>query len=167
MKKSLIIISITMVIFVIISYIVGGQGLVFKGLNIAKKTALQSALMLFVSFIVIGQIQVLVSKELLDEWLRKFSGIKGIIIGAVAGGLFPGGPYIFYPFILSFKGLPLYILLAAIFGKHLYDFTRISMEVSLISFDVAIIRNILSIPIPIIAGLLAQKFFKDKTIEIY
>lgn len=80
MKRSMLIIYISAAIFIIIAYIVGGNDLVLDGLNISMKTASQSALMLLASFIVIGQIQVILSKEMLDKWLQRFSGIKGITI---------------------------------------------------------------------------------------
>lgn len=167
MKKSLIIILIPTIIFIIIAFIVGGDGLVLDGFIVSYKTAAQSALMLVVSFILIGQIQVLITKEMLDRWLQKFNGIKGIIIGSLVGGLFPGGPYIYFPFIQSFtnKGMPFYIFIAFIFGKNTYDFTRIPMEVSLIDPKIALIRNLLTLPIPIIIGLLAQRFYKNRTVE--
>jgi hypothetical protein len=167
MKRSLIIILIPTIIFIVIAYVVGGSSLILNGLTISMNTAVRSALMLLVSFVLIGQIQVLITKEMLDRWLQKFSGIKGIIIGALAGGMFPGGPYIYFPFIQSFnkKGMPFYIFIAFIFGKNIYDFTRIPMEVSLINPNIALIRNLVTLPIPIIVGLLAKQFYKNRTVE--
>ena len=167
MKQSMLIIGISSAVFIVIAYLLGGNGLVLEGFNISIQTASQSALMLLASFVVIGQIQVLLSKEMLDKWLQRFSGIKGIIISALGGGLFPGGPYIYYPFVLSFKEkeLPFYIFISFVFGKHVYDFSRFPMEMSLINPNIALIRNLITLPIPIIAGLLAQGFFKGKTME--
>ena len=155
-------IVIIAIVLMAIAYIIGGSELILDGLNISINTANKSAIMLIVSFILIGQLQVLLSKELLDKWLQKFSGIKGIFISAIAGGFFPGGPYIYYPFISTFleKKLPFYIFIAFIFGKHVYDFARIPMEISLISFKIALIRNLITIPIPIIAGLFVMRFHK-------
>ena len=167
-KNSMIIILITTAILMIMAYAIGGTELIIKGLNISVNTAIKSALMLVVSFIVIGQLQVLLSKELLDKWLQKFSGIKGILVSAIAGGLFPGGPYIYYPFISSLieKELSFYIFITFIFGKHIYDFARIPMEVSLINSKIALIRNLITIPIRIIVGLLAKRFYNKRTMEI-
>lgn len=167
MKKSLIIILIPTIILVFIAFITGGNSLVLNGCTIAMNTAVQSALMLFVSFVLIGQIQVLVTKEMLDKWLQKLSGIKGIIISALIGGLFPGGPYIYFPFIQSFnnKGMPFYIFIAFIFGKNIYDFARIPMEASLVNPHIALIRNLITLPIPILLGLLAKRFYQNRTME--
>jgi len=167
-KNSLIVILIITAILMLVVYITGGGELVIKGLNISMNTAIRTLPMLFVSFIVIGQIQVLLSKEVLDQWVQKFSGIKGIIVSAIAGGLFPGGPYVYYPFISSFveKELPFYIFISFIFGKHVYDFTRIPMEASLVEPKIALIRNLITIPIPIIIGMLAKRFYDKNTMDI-
>jgi uncharacterized membrane protein YraQ (UPF0718 family) len=167
MKKSLIIIFIPTVILIFIAFITGGSSLVLNGCSIAMNTAVQSALMLFVSFVLIGQIQVLVTKEMLDRWLQKLSGIKGILLGALIGGMFPGGPYIYFPFIQSFnnKGMPFYIFIAFIFGKNVYDFARIPMEVSLIAPPITLIRNLITFPIPILFGLLAKRLYQTRTME--
>lgn len=167
MKRSLLIVSVVAAVFVIVAFLVGGRALVLEGFNISINSATQSALMLFASFIVIGQIQVLLTKEMLDRWFKRSSGIKGIVVSAVAGGLFPGGPYIYFPFVASFaeKGLPFYVLIAFLLGKNTYDFARFPMEASLIAPNIAIIRNLITLPVPIIIGLLAKRYFGNKTIE--
>lgn len=160
MKKSLIIILLATVFTMIVAYVIGGIELILEGLKRAKNTAVSSSLMLVTSFILIGQLNVLLTKELMDKWLQRFKGIKGILVSAIAGGLFPGGPYIYYPFISNFldKNLPFYILLSFIFGKQLYDFSRIPLEISLINPTVALIRNLITFLIPIVVGILAYKF---------
>ena len=102
--------------------------------------------MILASFIIIGQLNVLLTPEVIEKWLQKFSGIKAVVVSAIAGGLFPGGPYIYYPFIASFKDkkLPFYIFISFIFGKQVYDFTRLPMEISLVSYRMAIIRNLIT-----------------------
>ena len=167
MRKSLIIILIPTIIFTIIAFIVGGSSLVSRGFSISMHIGIQSAFMLLASFVLVGQIQVLITKEIINKWLQRFSGLKGIIIGAIAGGLFPGGPYIYYPFIRGFegKGLPFYILVTFIFGKGVYDFSRIPMEMSLIDSRITLIRNLITLPIPIIVGMLAKRVYQNRTIE--
>lgn len=161
MKQSLIIVYATLAILIVIAYFVGGSSTVMEGINISITTASNSALMLIASFIVIGQLNVLLTSEVIEKWLQKFKGLKAIIVSAIAGGLFPGGPYIYYPFISNFKemNLPFYILISFIFGKQVYDFARFPMEVSLVSLDIAIIRTLITLPIPIVVGLLAYKFY--------
>jgi uncharacterized membrane protein YraQ (UPF0718 family) len=163
----LAIISLSAAVFIVLAYLVGGNALVMEGFSVSLQTATGSVLMLVASFLVIGQIQVLLTQEMLANWLQKYSGSKKIIVAALAGGLFPGGPYVYYPFAVSFtgKGLPFYILIAFLFGKKVYDFSRIPMETSLIDARIALIRNLITFPIPIMAGLLTQRFFGNRTVE--
>ncbi len=165
MKQSMLIIYITLAILIVIAFLIGGSNLVFEGLNISLNTTIKSALMLLASFIIIGQLNVLLTTDTIEKWLQKFKGIKAIIVSAIAGGLFPGGPYIYYPFVSSFKEkkLPFYILISFLFGKQVFDFSRIPLEASLVSPDIALIRYLITFPIPIIVGLIALRFFQDTT----
>jgi len=165
LKESIIIIYIAAVILLVLGYFIGGWNMILDGLNISIKTAYRSFLMLLASFIIIGQLNVLLTAEVIEKWLQKFKGIKAIIVSAIAGGLFPGGPYIYYPFVSSFKEkkLPFYILISFLFGKQVFDFSRIPLEASLVSPDIALIRYLITFPIPIIVGLIALRFFQDTT----
>lgn len=152
------------IVLILAAYIIGGTGLLFEGLNISKNSALAAAPMLFVSFIVIGQLRVLISKEMLNKWLQNNKSVKGILVSALTGGLFPGGPYVYYPFIASFveKDVPFSIFTAFIVGKQIYDFARIPMEISFLGPEVTLIRNIITFPVPIIIGLLARHINPEK-----
>ena len=89
MKQSTIIIWISAAIMIVIAFIVGGSTLVLEGLSISLNTAYISLIMLIVSFIIIGQLNILLTIETLKQWLEKFNGIKAIIVSAFVGGLFP------------------------------------------------------------------------------
>lgn len=169
MKQSIIIIYGALAILLIVAYFMGGIELIFEGLNISLATGYNSALMLLASFVVIGQLNVLLTSEMIEGWLHRFKGIKAILVSAFAGGLFPGGPYIYYPFIATFAGknLPFYILISFVLGKQIYDFSRLPMEASLISPQIALIRYIITLPIPIVVGLFARKFLNSKDIISY
>jgi len=162
-KQSLIIVYSVSAILIVVAYFMGGSTLVLLGIGLSIRTALNSFLMILASFIIIGQLNVLLTPEVIEKWLQKFSGIKAVVVSAIAGGLFPGGPYIYYPFIASFKDkkLPFYIFISFIFGKQVYDFTRLPMEISLVSYRMAIIRNLITLPIPIIVGLYFESRWKN------
>lgn len=164
MKQSLFIVYITLAVLIVTAFFTGGSALVTEGLVISVNTAYKSAMMLAASFIIIGQLNVLLTADILEKWLQKFSGLKAVIVSALAGGLFPGGPYIYYPFILSFKDkkLPFYVFISFIFGKQVYDFARLPMEISLTGADLTLIRYLITLPIPIVVGLTAKRFFGSK-----
>ena len=162
MKQSLVIVSVLSAFLIISAFDIGGIDLVLAGITLSVNTAIRSALLILASFIIIGQLNVLLTKDVIEKWLQKFKGIKAVIIGALAGGLFPGGPYIYYPFIASFKdkNLPFYVFISFVFGKEIYDVTRLPMEASLVSLRIALIRYLITLPIPIVVGLYFER--RDK-----
>ena len=57
--------------------------------------------------------------------------------------------------------MPFYVFIAFIFGKQVYDFARLPMEISLVRADTALIRYLITLPIPIIVGLSVKHFLGD------
>lgn len=164
MKQSTIIVYITLAVLIAAAFLTGGRALVAEGLIISANTAYKSAVMLIASFIITGQLNVLLTMDVLERWLEKFSGLKAVLVSSLAGGLFHGGPYIYYPFVFGFKdkNLPLYILISFLFGKQVYDFARLPMEITLVGWDLTLIRYLITLPIPILAGLWTKRFFGSK-----
>ncbi len=161
MKNTAIILAVLTLALLAVAYITGGLDLVAEGLLTAGVTASRALLLIFAAFLVIGQLQALITSDMIKMWMQKYSGSRGIAISSVAGGLFPGGPYIFYPFLAGFKdkGIPFYLLFSFVSGKQIYDFTRFPLEISLITPWIAIMRNILTFPVPFIMGLISRRFF--------
>ncbi len=161
MRNTAIILAVVTLILLAIAYITGGFELVTEGFLTAGMTASQALLMIFAAFLVIGQLQTLVTSDMIKGWMQKYAGGRGIAISSIAGGLFPGGPYIFYPFLAGFKGkgISFYLLFSFVSGKQTYDFTRLPLEISLITPWIAILRNILTFPVPFIMGLISWRFF--------
>lgn len=161
MKSTVIVLAAALTVLLVAASISGGMPLVAEGFMTAGQTALQAGLLIIAAFLVIGQLQVLVTSELIKRWMQKFSGFRGLALSSLAGGLFPGGPYIFYPFLAGFKGkgIPFYIMFAFISGKLIYDFTRLPLEISLITPFVALVRYIITLPVPLVMGLLSRRFF--------
>jgi len=124
---------------------------------------LQAIPLILAAFLVIGQLQELVSTELINRLLQKFTGIKGILFTVAAGGFFPGPPYVFYPFLAGFreKKIPFYLFFSFVVGKQIYDFARLPMEVSLINPFIALLRNVITLPVPLMMGLICRYIYRD------
>ena len=169
MKGTLVGVSVAAAVAILIAYLTEGSYLVSEGLTISWQTLMNALPMIIIAFILTGQIGVFLSKTDIGGVFKKFSGLKGIISGAIIGGLFPGGPYVFYPFISGFKGkaIPFYLFNSFIFGKIIYDVTRLPMEISLINPTVALIRNILTFPLPFIVGYLYYRIDSNLTTAGY
>ena len=166
MKGPLVIIVLVTAVLTAVAFVSGGIPLMMEGFVSARNTALSALPLIIASFIAIGQFQALLSSEKMSEWIEKYSGFKGIIISAVAGGFFPGPPYVYYPFLATFKEkeLPFYMFFSFIVGKQIYDVVRLPMEISLISPGLALLRNIITLPMPILMGLwVRHRYPQEKT----
>ena len=117
--------------------------------------------LLIFAFIVAGMVQVLLPKELLSKWVGVESGIRGILIGTVAGGLSPGGPYVSLPIVAGLlrSGASVGTMVAFLTGWSLWAVARLSMEVGILGWKFTLIRIVCTFFFPPIAGLVAQTFF--------
>ncbi len=69
----------------------------------------------------------LIPQDIAQGWLGPESGIAGLLIAAVAGGLIPGGPFISFPLVLTFAkaGAGTAQMVALLTGWGIYGFHRI------------------------------------------
>jgi uncharacterized membrane protein YraQ (UPF0718 family) len=100
----------------------------------------------------------LIPADVASAWLGAESGLTGIAIAGLAGGLIPGGPFVSFPLVLSFMkagaGVPQ--MVALITGWAILGFHRvIAWEWPVLGGRFVAIRMISSILLPVLAGLLA------------
>ena len=150
------------VILIIIGYGRGG-GEHIKGLKTAYEMVLQILPLLLFAFIVAGMVQVLLPKELLSKWIGAESGIRGILIGSIAGGLSPGGPFVNLPIAAGLlkSGASIGTMVAFLTGWSIWAISRLPMEVGILGWKFTFIRLISTIIFPPIAGLIAQFLFSN------
>lgn len=117
-------------------------------------------LLVFV-FIVAGMVQVLLPNELISKWVGVESGMRGILIGTVAGGLTPGGPFVSLPIVAGLlrSGASVGTMVAFVTGWSLVAVSRLPMEVGILGWKFTLIRIGCTFFFPPIAGFLAQTFF--------
>ena len=92
------------------------------------------------------------------DWLGPESGVAGLVIAGLAGGLIPGGPFVSFPLVLTFlkAGAGPAQMVALITGWAILAFHRmIAWELPVLGARFAIIRLLSSILLPLLAGLLA------------
>lgn len=113
------------------------------------------------AFVVAGMVQALLPRELLSKWVGAESGMIGILIGTVAGGLSPGGPYADLPVAAGLirSGGQCGTMVAFLTGWSLWAVSRMPMEVGRVSWKFTAIRIASTFFFPPIAGLLAQIVF--------
>ena len=86
-----------------------GEGQHVQGLQSALRMTLTLLPLLICAMIVAGMVQVLLPREPLARWIGAESGVRGILLGTVAGALSPGGPYVSLPIVAGLlqAGAPL------------------------------------------------------------
>jgi len=133
------------------------------GLQSAFKMTYQVLPLLIFAFIIAGMIQVLLPQNLLDRWVGAESGLRGILIGTVAGGLTPGGPYVALPVIAGFlkSGAGVGTMVAYLTSWSLWAVARLPMEFGILGWRFTLVRLASTFFFPPIAGLIAQKLFAN------
>ncbi len=140
-----------------------GGGCEIQGLKFAGTLLAQMLPLLVFALVVAGMVQVLVPRELLARWVGTQSGMRGILIGTVAGGLSPGGPYVNLPIVagLMQAGASTGTMVAFLTGWSLWAVSRLPMEVGLLGWRFTAIRLAATFFFPPVAGLLAQRLFAN------
>ncbi len=119
--------------------------------------------LLLCAFIVAGMIQVLLPQALVAKWVGQESGFRGIMIGCLAGGLAPGGPYVSLPIIAGLikSGAGIGTVVSFLTGWSIWAVARLPMEVGILGWKFTLIRVVSTLIFPPIAGLIAQALFSN------
>jgi uncharacterized membrane protein YraQ (UPF0718 family) len=155
------VVMIAIAVGLLIVAFLGGNNLHVLGLKAAAEMFVKVIPLLIAAFVIAGMVQVLVPREFIIKWLGPESGLKGIAMGALAGGLTPGGPVINFPIVASIykAGAGIGTVVAYVTAWSLVSVARIPLEVSLVSPKFAFIRLACTFFFPPIAGLIAQAVF--------
>ena len=140
-----------------------GQGEHVAGLKAGGVMTMQVLPLLLFAFIAAGMAQSLVSGETMAKWLGAESGFRGIWLGTLAGALIPGGPYVSFPLAAGLlrAGAGVGTLVAFLVAWSLVSIPRLPMEVGLLGWRFAGIRLACTFPFPLLAGWLANVFFRS------
>ena len=132
-----------------------------NGIASGMLTLVQIIPLLVFAFTVAGMIQGMVAKETVAKWVGVESGFRGIMIGTVAGGLCPGGPFVSLPIAVTLvrSGAGIGTMVAFLTGWSLLAFSRLPMEVGVLGWKLALIRLVTTFFFAPIAGWLAQTVF--------
>ena len=158
--------TIIMAVLAIILIIIGyskGEGQHATGLKSAFNMIVEILPLLIFAFIIAGMVQTLLPKGLISRWIGEESGLRGILIGTVAGGLTPGGPYVSLPLVAGFlrTGASVGTMVAYLTGWSLWAVSRMPMEIGILGWRFVLARLAATFFFPPIAGLIAQTFFSS------
>jgi len=135
-----------------------GENQQAAGLQRAWNMTLQILPLLIFAFIAAGMIQVLLPRELIVRWIGDGSGLRGILVGTLAGSFVTGGPYVSLPLAAGFlkAGAGIGTVVAFLTGWSLWAFSRWPLEFGILGWKVALIRFASTFLFAPIAGLLAH-----------
>lgn len=138
-----------------------GEGQHITGFKISLKMIVEILPLLFFAFILAGMVQVLLPQTQINRWIGAESGLRGILIGTIAGGITPGGPYVSLPLAAGLlkAGAGLGTMVAYVTAWSLWAIARIPMEVGIMGWKFTFVRFLCTFLFPPIAGLIAKAFF--------
>ncbi len=102
----------------------------------------------------------LLSPDALARWMGAESGIFGLFIATLVGTLSPGGPMAAFPLVLVLagSGADKGALVAFILAWSLNGFQKLLVyEAPLLGLDFALLRTLITFPMPMLAGWLARR----------
>lgn len=134
-----------------------GGGKAVQGLRLAFDTFWRNLPMLLIGFLIAGLAQILIPREIINEWLGSQTGAKSVLIASVLGGIVPGSPYSTFPIVafLYNAGASLASVVSFVTAWALWSVTRLPVEMALIEPRAALIRFAITFLMPPAAGFIA------------
>ncbi len=143
-------------VLAVAAYLEGEQRHIL-GITEASKTLLLVLPTLIGAFLIAGYVRVLAPEYLVRQWLGEESGLKGVLIGYLAGTLTFGGPFISFPIAASLYHaggsvgtVTTYITSWALWGGGILFY-----EFAILGARLFTIRIVASILFPLVAGIIA------------
>ncbi|OGP65503.1 MAG: hypothetical protein A2170_05945 [Deltaproteobacteria bacterium RBG_13_53_10] len=165
-KKQGLLTDVSFLIFTAVAVIGGilcyakGQDVFLKGLDASWSLLVDIFSRMMGAFVLAGFVEVLVPKELINRWIGAKSGFRGIIVATLAGIVTPGGPMISFPLISALYrlGADAGPLVAYLTSWEILGVQRIIVwELPLMGLRFALLRFVVSLVLPVIAGVMARK----------
>lgn len=106
-------------------------------------------------------VRVLVPREVIARLVGEGSGLKGLTIACLAGAIFPGGPFTIFPIAAAFlvSGADRGAAVAFVTAWLLLGVNRaVVWEMPFFGTGFVGQRMLISLPMPLLAGLLARGF---------
>ncbi len=142
-----------------VAFVRGGPELVSASLGDGARLLLRTLPILVVSFLAAGFAERLLPHELVREHLGLRSGMAGILLGAGAGIITPGGPYVSMPIAAAMLRAgagpgPMVAFVSAWALLALHRF--VAWEIPMLGLRLALLRYAVCLAVPVAAGLVAR-----------
>jgi uncharacterized membrane protein YraQ (UPF0718 family) len=134
-----------------------------EGLRSASTQFLQAFPLVALTFLLLGLLAVLVPRDVFARWLSEEAGVRGIVLGTIAGAVAPGGPVV-QAIIASLAmkmGAGIGALVAFLTAGALAHVLLLPLEAGLLGWRFLVARLACTCFFPPIAGLLAHVLFRS------
>ncbi len=121
-----------------------------------------------VMFILVGLFDVWVSKEKVQKYVGKASGVKGVLLVMMLAFLQAGPLYAAFPvaYILWKKGTSPTNIFIYLGATSIVKIPMLSFEIGFLGIRFSLIRIFLSIPVFILVGIIMGRYFKHNNLEV-
>jgi uncharacterized membrane protein YraQ (UPF0718 family) len=115
-----------------------------------------------------GLIRLMIARETIEKYIGEGSGLMGLVIAGIIGTLFPAGPFTIFPLaaVLMVSGADRGAAIAFVSGWLLLGINRaIIWEMPFFGTDFVLFRFLVSLPMPVLLGLLARASIFDSFVN--
>lgn len=156
--------------FVLLALAAGGTVALVHGPDAFHKALTDGlGLLLRILPIVVGAVligayvQAMVPRAVMERWLGGGSGMRGLFLATAAGSLTPGGPFAAFPLVLALykSGAAVPVCVTYLTAWSTLGINRaLVWELPLLGPEFTLVRLLVSLPLPVIAGLLTRAFLQ-------
>ena len=144
----------------IAAFVIRGPSALPEALEIVLSDAFFIAPLIVMGVVVGALFTMLVPRETVSLYLGQQSGLKGILIASFVGTVMPAGPFAAFPIVLALgrSGAGIGALIAFLTAWGAVGLHRVFVwELPFMGGEFAALRFLTSLPMPIIAGLMADR----------
>jgi len=141
-----------------------GPGAVLEAVTEAGRLLLYIAPVIGVALLLGGYVQALLPHDRAARWLGPDSGMRGYAIAVLGGIVTPAGPFAVFPILVALRqaGATFAVCVTYITAWATLGVQRVVIwELPFLGIDFVVLRIAASLPLPILAGLLATAVVKQ------
>lgn len=156
----------TTIFFFFLAIAAGAGVFVLRGEAVFREALTQAlGLMMLVAPVVAGAMLIgayvkrLVPQHVIQHWLGRESGMRGLLVATCAGAITPGGPFAAFPLVVALyrSGAAFETGIAYLTAWSVLGVNRVLIwEIPFLGVEFTALRYLVSLPLPILAGLLAR-----------
>lgn len=140
-------------------YWVRGEDAFQAAASSSGQLVLMIAPIILIAMVISCYVRKLLPTALVERWLGSESGLRGLAVAIVGGMVTPGGPFAAFPLVVGFyrSGASFEVCVAYLTAWTVLGLNRVLIwELPFLGFDFVLLRLLISLPLPVIAWMLAK-----------